>query len=376
MRKFSRLRRFTRFWWLPLLLLVIILGAPLLWIGVVCDPFGDVAEATAPPATPARSEATERVTGYRRNIEQTYLTFPEWYIVYSAEEYAAFLEGNLPSRFPYFRAIGQYWQSYADVCAVTRGRYAFNSTYHMTLYVIGISFTVENIAKGLYENTMGRVTEWLSSSELTEEDAFARSVAAEYGNFLHMIPWFEFPFQDRLNELWATTGGWGRNPIRKWERKFVLTLEYGGKALYAGVIKQGAQVAYGPEMLHVHAVVTGIEDARLENFPEVVVVEEIDGEETLVGLPRYEGFTQTVPELARQGVRFIEIAGNEEIMVSVLSPQDWSYPQEMGEVLFTMDVLTQPGLKRMVLNVPVTSLHRALAVLEQDGVTLEHLYDY
>jgi hypothetical protein len=342
----------------------------------VCDPFGDVAGATAPETTPAVQEATQRVVGYGRNIEQSYLTFPEWYIVYSSEEYAAFIQRNPPSRFPYFGAIGQYWRSYADVCAVTRGRYAFNSSYHMTLYVIGISFTAENIAKGLYENTVGRMTEWLSSDELTEEDAFARRVATEYGTFMHMIPWFEFPFSDKLHELWATTGRWGPNPIRKWERKFVLSLEYGGKALYGGMIKRGAQAAYAPEMQYVYAVATGADDEALKNFPEVTVVERINQDETLVGLPRYEGFTQTVPKLTKQGVHFIEIAGNEQIMVSVLAPQGWTYPPELGEVLFAMDILTQPQVQRIALNVSVRSLHIVLAELEHDGVTLEHLYDY
>ncbi len=376
MRRFSRLRRTTRYWWIPLLLLVIVLGVPLLWIGVVCDPFGEVVGETAPETTPAQREATQREDGYARNVEQTYLTLPEWYIVYSTEEYAAFIQGNLPSRFPYFGAIGQYWRSYADVCTSTRGRYAFNSTYHMTLYVIGISFTVENSAKGLYENTVGRVTEWLSSSELTEEDAFAYKVATEYGSFMHMIPWFEFPFSDRLGELWATTGGWGQNPIRKWERKFVLSLEYGGKALYGWLIREGAQVAYGPEMLHVHALAMGTQGETFKNSPEVLLVEQVNEEVTLIGLPRYEGFTQIVPELTRQGVHFIEIAGNDQIMVSVLAPKDWTYSMEMGEVLFVMDVLTQPHLKRMAIDVPVTSLHTVLAALEREGVMLEHLYDY
>src|SRR3954447_16595456 len=215
MRKFSRLRRITRFWWLPVLFLLLVLGVPLLWIGAVCDPFGNVVAETTPEKAPALQAAIQSIPDYHRDSEQSYLTFPEWYIVYSAEEYAAFIHNNPPSNFPYFRAIGQYWSSYADTCAVTRGHYPFNSTYHMTLYVIGISFTGEYIAKGLYENTVGRVTEALSSNEKSEEDIFAYKVATEYGKFLHTIPWFDFPFGHRLRELWATTSGWGPNPIRK-----------------------------------------------------------------------------------------------------------------------------------------------------------------
>ena len=291
---------------------------------------------------------------------------------FSAEEYAAFIQAHKPSGFPYFRSVGQYWRSYGDVCAVTKGRYAFNSTYHMTLYVIGISFTVENIAKGLYENTIGRVSEWVSTSELSEEDALARQVATEYGTFLHTIPWFEFPFYDKLNQLWTTTGNWGKNPIRKWERKFFLSLEYGGKGLYGALIRQGASVAYGPEMEEVGAITNRIEAATVADFPEVRIAEQLEGDKTLIGLPRYEGFTQTVPKLTQAGVSFVEISGNEFIMISVLAPRAWRYDLPDGEMLFAMNVLTEPDLQRMTIK----SLHTVLAALAAEGVTLEHLYDY
>jgi hypothetical protein len=63
-------------------------------------------------------------------------------------------------------------------------------------------------------------------------------------------------------------------------------------------------------------------------------------------------------------------------MVSVLAPKDWTYSLQMGEVLFMVEVLTQPHLQHMALNVPVRSLHTVLAALEREGVMLEHLYDY
>jgi hypothetical protein len=36
----------------------------------------------------------------------------------------------------------------------------------------------------------------------------------------------------------------------------------------------------------------------------------------LAAIPRYEAFTQIVPALTREGVRFVEIAGNDEIMAT------------------------------------------------------------
>ena len=60
--------------------------------------------------------AIQKISDYYRPESKTYLTLPEWYIVYSTDEYAAFLQENRSGEFPYFKAVGQYWQSYVDVC--------------------------------------------------------------------------------------------------------------------------------------------------------------------------------------------------------------------------------------------------------------------
>jgi hypothetical protein len=317
------------------------------------------------------------LTNYNRSEEQTYLTLPEWYIVYSADEYAAFIAHNPPSHFPYFTAIGQYWQSYYDVCAITRDKYPFNGRYHTILSVIGVSFTLENLVKGVYENTVGRVTEWLSSDALTPEDAYAQQVAKEYGDFIHTIPWFEFPFREKLTGLWAETGLWGPNLIRKWERKFALSLEYGGKALYARLIKGGNEASFTPQDVEIQVWTEGLSDETLVQEPDVSIVKPVEAEADIVMMPRYEAFTETVPRLVAEGVQFEEIAGNDEILITVIAPENWDYNLEAGEALFDMPVLSQGGLKRVAVKVPVKSLHIVLtAVADNDDLKLEHIYDY
>ena len=348
---------------------------PLVRVAVECRMFGGGKPVET--ANPAGAEPiTAGLSGYARLEDQTYLTLPEWYIVYSLDEYAAFIAQNPPSRFPYFGAVGQFWQSYSDVCAVTRDRYSFNSSYHLSLVVIGASFTVENVLKGIYENTVGRVTEWISSSDLTEEDVYAREVAKEYGEFVHTIPWYEFPFGEKLRELWGSTHGWGPNVIRKWERKTVLSVEYGLKALYGWLIRQGARAVYAPEDLEIQVWAAGVSEAALKQEPDVRVVRAFDGEAAIVSIPRYEAFTQIVPRLAKQGVRFVEMAGNDEILVTAFAPRDWQYDLPNGEFLFAMPILTQPELKRVAVRVPVRSLPLVLEEMENSGVKLEHIYDY
>ena len=76
---------------------------------------GAASAAEPPPVrrcAPSRSTAPED----RRTPDQTFLTFPEWYLVHSPAEYARYLSrGEPPSAFPLFAHIGQFWQGYAAV---------------------------------------------------------------------------------------------------------------------------------------------------------------------------------------------------------------------------------------------------------------------
>src|SRR5262249_58144350 len=50
------------------------------------------------------------------------------------------------------------------------------------------SFTVEYGLKGLYEKTVGRLTEWIAGNEMTDEDHYAALLAREYGTFVRKPP--------------------------------------------------------------------------------------------------------------------------------------------------------------------------------------------
>jgi hypothetical protein len=365
-----------------LALLFVVLCVPsiigLIGVGFRCGVFaGTPSEPDTPAAVgqepAAFTQAIARQADARRPEDQTYLTFPEWYIVYSADEYAAFIADHPPSRFPYFRSIGQFWSSYYDVCAVTRQQYQFNAGYHLSLVVIGSSFTVENTLRGIYENTVGRVTEWISHGGATDEDAYARIVARDYGAFIHTVPWYEFPFGPKLSGLWSTTPAIGPNLIRKWERRFALSVEYGAKAAYGGLIRQGTQSVYATEDLTILAWIRA-DERQLVNQPDVAILARA-GQDLLVSLPRYEAFTQLVPRLA-EGVEFVQIAGNDEILVTLITPREWDYNGSDGTLLFSTPILTEPTQKRVALNAPVAALSALLRTLSDSDVELEHLYDY
>lgn len=365
-----RLRKWLRNGLLALVVVLAVVIAPLGGVVIRCRPFTEVA--------PAATSNTNTIDWgeHARGEDQSYLTLPEWYIVFYSDEYATFLQHAPPSNFPYLGSIVQFWRAYYRTCDQIAGRYPFNSEYQLTLAVIGVSFTLENLLRGAYESTIGRLAEWASSEEMTAEDAYARAVAQEYGDFIHTIPWYEFPFGEKLRGLWRTTDWLGPNLIRKWERKFALSFEYGGKMVYGFLLRQGAGAAFSTVLLETRAHVEGLSPALLAEESELRMIAEFDDGSALVGIPRYEAFTQMVPRLAAQGARFVAIAGNDEILITILAPRDWSYDLATGHFLFAMPILSQPAMQRIAVKVPVPSLHLVLGELDAHKVRLEHLYDY
>ena len=374
MRKQERRWRGTRYFILAVLAIALLPSVVGLTRALIkCQPWSKT-EADSGEKDALIQEATKDIPEYRRPEELTYLTLPEWYIVYSTDEYAAFIAQNPPSWFPHFRAVGQYWQSYAEVCEVVQGKYPFNGEHQFALGFIGISFTAENMLKGVYEGTLGRIAEW-TASEPTEEEIYAAQVAKEYGDFLHMTPWYFFPFGEKLRGLWAETSLWGPSPIRKWERKLSLTTEYGLKALYAGLTKLGAQATYGgPDVEKIYAVTEGLTSEMLS--PDLELIKEVDDHRQLVRMTRFERFTQLVPGLTDKGFRFIEIAGNDEILVTVFAPRGEKFSVAHGETLFDLPILTDPALTRVAVRVRLEDLRLFLDELENSPGRLEHLYDY
>lgn len=349
---------------------------PRVWIACQVWENPAAGEPAPPLGDAAIQEAVREIPDYYRPESKTYLTLPEWYIVYSTDEYANFIAENSSSDFPYFRAVGQYWQSYADVCNQIRGRYPFNGDSQFTLAFIGISFTAENMLKGAYEGTIGRLTDWLSSDAPTEEEVYAARVAQAYGEFMHVTPWYFFPFREKLQGLWRETSMWGPDPIRKWERKLALTIEYGGKLLYSSFTNLGAQATYGgADVEKIYAVTEGMTDDMLGQDLEVVA--EIEGGRQLIRITRFEYFSDSVPGLLERGVQFEEIAGNDEILFTLLGPQKAGYTFEYGEYLFDLPILTQPGQTRAAIKVPVPEMAPFFEELKsRQDIRFEHMYDY
>lgn len=301
-----------------------------------------------------------------RAQEQTFLTFPEWFLVFSPREYAAYVKQHTPTDFPYMGHLAQMWTGYALATKASM-KYPFNTDYHVMNCIICVSTTFEYGYKSLYEASIGRVSQLTSFGQLVEEDRFAADCAARYAKILDTKAWYDYPFFDDLRVLWSSpladrnvkddqwqaVSWFGSGLLRKWERRYLLTTDYAFKGAYGYAMWRAARASYEPEIL------------------ETVAVLEPGG---ITSLPRYQAFTTAAREQALKGAQFRSVAGNQEsVMISyvlpVPTPPEASFDSSM--VMFTQPMLTVPGQQRVVVNVPISELSRVLRWMEP-----EHVFDY
>ncbi len=313
---------------------------------------------------------------HRRGEDQTFLTFPEWYLVHSPAELAQFLNARrAPSEFPWGGHIGQFWQGYSAVTHETRD-YPWNGGYHVMVSVIGGSTTVEYGLRAAYESTMGRLAEATSDGTPTAEEQLGARVAQAYVDFIRIDPWYLFDFIAPLRALWSDTPANGRNLLRKWERRFALSTEYLVKAGYAWLIKLGTQSVYEAAKPVTAVVLDRTPSPLADNLPELKRLDG-SGDAVLMTVPRYRAFMAYAQALAAQGIAFQEIAGNRGVIVaSVIERADSAPPAAPLKSLFVQPILTQRGWERRVIALPVAELSAQLRRWRAADVQVEHLYDY
>lgn len=314
---------------------------------------------------------------HQRTPDQTFLTFPEWYLVYSPAEYARFVKDRNPSDFPFFGHLGQFWQSYRAVHNATKTAHPFNFGYHVMIMVIGVSTSIEYALRAAYETTIGRVAELARGESATQEDIFGAEVAQDYVDFIRVDPWYQYNFLNQAKRLWTQTSLWGPNLIRKWERKYALTTEYLIKAGYGGLIKLGAQSSYDAPLPVTASVLDQWPADGSAQLPELKLLHRREDGKALVTIPRYQAFTAYSQQLAQRGIRFVDIAGNPSvILISVWVPAGKIPFVPQAKPLFTQPILTQPARQRVAWVVPVAALSDVLNDLAKRRFEVEHVYDY
>jgi hypothetical protein len=308
-----------------------------------------------------------------RTPDQTYLTYPEWFLVFGPAEYAMSMKTRTATTFPLTTHIFQAWESYAAVSDQIAGVYPPNDEYNTMIQVINSSTTLEFGLKAVYEEIIGRLTDVADGTVATPEDVFAANYAQDYVDVIYYMPWYEYDFLNQTQALWTKVCWFGAHPWRKLERRYFLTSEFLVKAAYGWLNKQAALMAYGKPLMVTYVVLDREPVGKMDGV--TIKKSYLDGS-VLAEWPRYGPFTPLAIEAAHQDIAFREIAGNRSaILISAVGPADWVPTGEMV-ALFSQPIPTQPGQRRWAIATPVSALHTTLRRMNVDHVTVEHVFDF
>jgi hypothetical protein len=306
----------------------------------------------------------------RRLEANSYLTYPEWHIVFAYDGLAESLETGDEHAFGYYSSVGEFWRSTCALMRVADSHGGADGPTRTMIHTIGVSFTAEMAAKAVYEETIGRATAWLRGPEKTRQDAIIAGTAAEYAAFLRQTPWYRFPFGRELRELWGAPAGWS---VRAWERRIGIGIELAAKSLYARVIER-AVAATGEAALTIRSVVAGLDQSALSRMADVKVIGR-RGRGLEIETPRYARFTEILAEISRRGGTVLEIAGNDDVMVTLTVPRDAT--PRLGRAVEILRLRRDgfPG-DRLLVDVKVSNLSSLLASNPPGDPGLEHVFDY
>ncbi|WP_244545220.1 hypothetical protein [Collimonas sp. OK607] len=244
------------------------------------------------------------------------------------------------------------------------------------ILVLASSTTVEYSLRWAYENTLGRLSWATSSGHLTAEDRYGAEIAQDYVKFIRQEPWYLYDFKSKLTDLWSRTPAWGPDMIRKWERRYALTTEYAIKATYGWLIKQATGAAYEPALMTTEVEVNHA-PATISPGLNIRILHTLPDGRALMSLPRYFDFRIAVTDLAAQGVSVVDIAGNTSvILVTAWAPEEREINAKNARTLFEHPILTKPGIKRVGVVIPVSELSSFLLHAPDQGLIIEHVYDY
>lgn len=347
------------FWrWVRRLFLVIVLVAtglisPILYVETQCQ--GQPVDQDYASLIPDADHRTET---------RTFLTYPEWHIVHAYDEYARVITEQDPHAFGFLRAITQYWSSLCALSEKSAAHGGVDGATKQMVYVIGSSFTFEMLMKGAYEETIGRMATVLRGTARAQSDDLSAEQAAAYARFLQQVAWYQWPFRDDADQLANAQG----DTFRDKERRFSLGIEYRVKAAYADAIASAVSQV-GPDELTLKLVLRNVVPTDMARYENVTLIDVLP-QGLLIQTPRYRILSNLLLEMATDGIDFVDIAGNDDIMFTAVS-QDATHPQA-----FYSFARQGYGDHRHLITVKVTQLAETLRALQSSGLTLEHIHDY
>lgn len=350
------MRRLFKWFFRLVLLLALLVGGLLLPVGYV-----EMACIRKPVDASYAALLPEE---HHRPESRTLLTYPEWHIVHAYDDYAKVISEGDPHEFGFISAIRGFWSSLCELSYASADHGGFPVETKQMVYTIGVSFTAELLAKAAYEETVGRLVTLTRDAPRAPLDDVSARQAAAYAEFLQQVPWYQWDFAMDAQELADRTTG----SLRDTERLLALSLEYGVKTIYAGVIEQ-AVANVGADELTLRMVVRDTTPEALAAYEGVTVIGPL-GDGIEIETPRYRVLTKILQRMAQDGVNFTEIAGNDDILFTATAPGG-----RKDDALYSFPRQGYGDFRHLIL-LKVGDLAEALRDMRTGPLTLEHIHDY
>jgi hypothetical protein len=123
-------------------------------------------------------------------------------------------------------------------------------------------------------------------------------------------------------------------------------------------------------------VVATLPQEVLAKEPRIKPIRALTPEWQLVQAPRYEALTEILQGLLDRGIGLEEIAGNHEILITVIAPETAKLDVKDTTELFSLDLDARPGFRRAGLKASIERLVDINRDLKARGAKIEHFYDY
>lgn len=114
----------------------------------------------------------------------------------------------------------------------------------------------------------------------------------------------------------------------------------------------------------------------LAREPRLKPIRSLTPQWQLVQAPRYKELTEILLNLLDQGYGLTEIAGNHEILMTVIAPDTAKLDNPDAKELFSLELVARPGFRRAGLKARIDRLVDIKRDLKAKGVSIEHFYDY
>ena len=242
------------------------------------------------------------------------------------------------------------------------------------LLAISTGHTAEQIIQWAYENTIGRIT-LATANGRTAADDYQAKAAAEYAAFLGQAPWYEFPYSEQAAGLMAVERKPGDDPVRTSERRWAFGLAWRIEQASRTWSKAQPDASADPASLDTYVWVKGPIGEAVRGESDALLERDLGDEGTIFVTRRGQDFTDMIPRLIDKGVSFVEIGGNDEILMTVLSANAVAAPNG-SRALFEHALPVDPSERRTGLIVAVGKLDTVVPALLGGGARLERVYDY